>query len=84
MASHAASPTTVPKRLSSPALVEPAAGISSASMRRIGICSSVAVTDVDQHKQVGTMADTPGIHGIASADDLPHGFTHNSKRAGWR
>lgn len=41
----------------------------------------VLVIDVDQHKQVGTIADTPGVHGIAIADDLQRGFTSNGKNA---
>jgi len=41
----------------------------------------VMVIDVDQHKQVGTIADTQGVHGIAIAPDLHRGFTSNGKNA---
>lgn len=41
----------------------------------------VLVIDVDQHKQIGTIADTQGVHGIAIADDLQRGFTSNGKSA---
>ena len=41
----------------------------------------VLVIDVDRHKQVGTIADTQGVHGIAIADDLQRGFTSNGKSA---
>ncbi|MFA6231125.1 MAG: YncE family protein [Rhodanobacter sp.] len=41
----------------------------------------VLVIDVDHGKQVGTIADTAGVHGIALAPDLGHGFTSNGKAA---
>ncbi|WP_426701603.1 YncE family protein [Rhodanobacter sp. Col0626] len=41
----------------------------------------VLVIDVDAHKQVGTIADTQGVHGIAIAPDLQRGFTSNGKSA---
>jgi YVTN family beta-propeller protein len=41
----------------------------------------VLVIDVDQRKQVGTIADTNGVHGIALAPDLGRGFTSNGKSA---
>lgn len=41
----------------------------------------VLVIDVDQHKQIGTIADTAGVHGIALAYDLGRGFTSNGKTA---
>lgn len=41
----------------------------------------VLVIDVDQHKQVGSIADTQGVHGIAIAQDLKRGFTSDGKSA---
>jgi DNA-binding beta-propeller fold protein YncE len=41
----------------------------------------VLVIDVDQHKQIGTIANTPGVHGIALAPDLHRGFISNGKAA---
>jgi DNA-binding beta-propeller fold protein YncE len=37
------------------------------------------VVDVDAGKVVGTIPDTPGVHGIAVADDLGKGFTSNGQ-----
>ena len=41
----------------------------------------VLVINVDQHKQIGTIANTPGVHGIALAPRLNRGFTSNGKGA---
>src|SRR5690242_19009660 len=41
----------------------------------------VLVIDVDANRQIGTVADTPGVHGIAIADDLQRGFTSNGRSA---
>lgn len=41
----------------------------------------VLVIDVDANKQIGTIADTAGVHGIAIAPDLQRGFTSNGKTA---
>ena len=41
----------------------------------------VLVIDVDAHKQIGTIADTQGVHGIAIASDLQRGYTSNGKNA---
>ncbi len=41
----------------------------------------VLVIDVEQRKQIGTIADTPGVHGIALAPGLNRGFTSNGKTA---
>lgn len=41
----------------------------------------VLVIDVDAGKQIGTIADTNGVHGIAIAQDLHRGFTSNGKAA---
>jgi YVTN family beta-propeller protein len=41
----------------------------------------VLVIDVDSRKQIGTIADTAGVHGIAIAADLQRGFTSNGKSA---
>jgi DNA-binding beta-propeller fold protein YncE len=39
----------------------------------------VLVIDVDSNKQIGVIADTSGVHGIAIAQDLHRGFTSNGK-----
>jgi DNA-binding beta-propeller fold protein YncE len=39
----------------------------------------VLVVDVDGNKQIGTIPDTNGVHGIAIAQDLHRGFTSNGK-----
>lgn len=39
----------------------------------------VLVIDVDANKQVGTIPNTNGVHGIAIAQDLHRGFTSNGK-----
>lgn len=39
----------------------------------------VLVIDVDADKQVGTIPNTDGVHGIAIAQDLHRGFTSNGK-----
>lgn len=41
----------------------------------------VLVVDVDAHKQVGTIPDTQGVHGIAIAADLQRGYTSDGKSA---
>jgi len=41
----------------------------------------VLVIDVDGNRQIGTLADTPGVHGVAIAEDLQRGFTSNGKSA---
>ncbi|MFC5527818.1 YncE family protein [Rhodanobacter ginsengisoli] len=41
----------------------------------------VLVIDIDHHKQIGTIANTPGVHGIALAPDLGRGFTSNGRGA---
>ena len=41
----------------------------------------VLVIDVDQQQHIGTIANTPGVHGIALAEDLQRGFTSNGKGA---
>ena len=41
----------------------------------------VLVIDVAHAKQVGTIADTQGVHGIAIAPDLKRGFTSDGKTA---
>lgn len=39
----------------------------------------VLVIDVDGNRQIGTIADTSGVHGIAIAQDLHRGFTSDGK-----
>lgn len=49
--------------------------------RRIYVSHSVRVNvlDADTGAAVGTIEDTPGVHGIAIAPKLQHGFTGNGK-----
>src|SRR5215468_6460809 len=49
--------------------------------RRIYISHStqVEVLDADDGKVVGTIADTPGVHGVAIASSFKHGFTSNGR-----
>ena len=37
------------------------------------------VVDADTGKLIGTIPDTPGIHGVAIAPDYKHGFTSNGR-----
>src|SRR5436190_12675275 len=37
------------------------------------------VVDADNGKLIGTVSDTPGIHGIAIAREFKHGFTSNGR-----
>jgi YVTN family beta-propeller protein len=39
----------------------------------------VVVVDIDANKVVGDIPDTPGVHGIAIADDLGKGFISNGR-----
>src|SRR6516164_5849981 len=39
----------------------------------------VNVLDADTGKSIGVIEDTPGVHGIAIAGALGHGFTTNGK-----
>src|SRR2546425_8963566 len=41
--------------------------------------TQVDVIDPDNGKLVGTIADTPGVHGIAIASKFKHGFTSNGR-----
>ncbi len=41
----------------------------------------VLVIDVDSGKQIGTIPDTAGVHGIAIADDLHRGFISDGRTA---
>jgi hypothetical protein len=41
--------------------------------------SHVVVIDIDTNKVVGDIPDTPGVHGIAIADDLGKGFVSNGR-----
>src|SRR4030095_9108701 len=49
--------------------------------RRLYVSRStrVMVFDVDTGKGVGEIPDTPGVHGIAIADDLERGFISNGR-----
>src|SRR5205823_10884329 len=41
--------------------------------------TEVNVVDADNGKLIGTIADTPGVHGIAIASEFKHGFTSNGR-----
>src|SRR5215475_10629981 len=52
-----------------------------ASARRLYIsrATHVIVLDLDSGKNVGEIADTPGVHGIAVAPELGRGFVSNGR-----
>ena len=41
--------------------------------------TQVDVIDTDNGKLIGTIADTPGVHGIALSSEFKHGFTSNGR-----
>ncbi|HYT49858.1 MAG TPA: hypothetical protein VEL78_05660 [Pyrinomonadaceae bacterium] len=41
--------------------------------------TQVDVIDPDNGKLIGTIADTPGVHGVAIASEFKHGFTSNGR-----
>jgi DNA-binding beta-propeller fold protein YncE len=41
--------------------------------------TQVDVIDPDSGKFIGTIADTPGVHGVALASEFKHGFTSNGR-----
>lgn len=41
--------------------------------------TQVDVVDADNGKLIGTIPDTPGVHGIAIASEFNHGFTSNGR-----
>lgn len=41
--------------------------------------TQVDVIDPDNGKFIGTIADTPGVHGVALATEFKHGFTSNGR-----
>src|SRR5215471_9931836 len=41
--------------------------------------TQVDVVDADSGKLIGTIPDTPGVHGIAIASSFKHGFTSNGR-----
>src|SRR6267143_6911913 len=45
----------------------------------ISHATQVEVLDADTGKQLGTIPDTPGVHGIAIASPFKHGFTSNGR-----
>src|SRR5213080_1603817 len=53
------------------------------SARRLYVSHStqVEVVDADTGKIVGTIADTPGVHGAAIAAAFKHGFTSNGRES---
>ena len=52
-----------------------------AAARRLYIsrATHVMVLDLDSGKNVGDIADTPGVHGVALAPELGRGFTSNGR-----
>lgn len=52
-----------------------------AAARRLYIsrATHVIVLDLDSGKNVGDIADTPGVHGVALAPELGRGFTSNGR-----
>src|SRR3984893_10656693 len=51
------------------------------SARRLYVShgTQVEVLDADSGKVVGTIPDTPGVHGAAIASEFKHGFTSNGR-----
>src|SRR5256714_13727749 len=51
------------------------------STRRLYVshATQVDVVDADSGKVVGTITDTPGVHGVAIASEFKHGFTSNGR-----
>ena len=49
--------------------------------RRLYLSHSIQVdvVDADNGKLIGTIADTPGVHGVALAPEFKHGFTSNGR-----
>src|SRR6185436_8155446 len=45
----------------------------------ISHATQVEVVDADNGKLVGTITDTPGVHGVAIAPAFKHGFTSNGR-----
>src|SRR5260221_6887949 len=55
-------------------------GIDSAARRvYISHATQVDVIDADTGQLVGTIPDTPGVHGVAIAAEFKHGFTSNGR-----
>ena len=52
---------------------------SSARRLYVSHATQVEVLDADSGKLVGTIPDTPGVHGVAIASEFHHGFTSNGR-----
>src|SRR5437016_1369629 len=52
---------------------------SSARRLYVSHATQVEVLDADSGKPIGTIPDTPGVHGAAVASALKHGFTSNGR-----
>lgn len=52
-----------------------------AAARRLYIAHGdrVEVVDIDHNKRLGSIGDTPGVHGFAIASDLKHGFASDGQ-----
>jgi DNA-binding beta-propeller fold protein YncE len=53
------------------------------SARRLYVshATKVVVIDLDKDEVVGEIADTPGVHGLATAPELQRGFTSNGRES---
>ena len=53
------------------------------SARRLYVShgTQVDVLDADNGKVLGTISDTPGVHGVAIVSDFKRGFTSNARDA---
>jgi len=54
---------------------------SSARRLYVSHARQVEVLDADNGKMIGTIPDTPGVHGTAIAPEFKHGFTSNGAEA---
>ena len=54
---------------------------SSARRLYVSHARQVEVLDADSGKMIGTIPDTPGVHGTAIAPEFKHGFTSNGAEA---
>src|SRR5260370_24515992 len=52
---------------------------SSARRLYVSHATQVEVLDADSGKLIGTITDTPGVHGAAIASAFKHGFTSNGR-----
>ena len=60
-------------------LVIAAIGLSALASAFDVTAKSAIIIDADSGKLVGTIPDTPGVHGVAIASEFKHGFTSNGR-----